>query len=87
MHYMNNREAKIDFVGRYLVDNEKITQEQLEEALEHQKIEEKNGKKELLGQILVKMGYTTEEEIARAVAQKHGVPFVSLDNTTIDESA
>ncbi|MGA3172945.1 MAG: type IV-A pilus assembly ATPase PilB [Syntrophorhabdales bacterium] len=59
----------------------RITREQLVEALEIQK--EEGGK---LGQILVKMGLLSEEEILKALSVKLGIPLVDLTTTEIDES-
>ena len=56
-----------------------ITQQQLKEALDYQKELQKEGKKELLGQILIDLGYCTVEDIMKAIAANAGVPFLSLE--------
>jgi type IV pilus assembly protein PilB len=64
-----------------------ITQSQLQEALEQQKIKVRNGGKGLLGRTLMEMGYCTEEDIARVMAEQAGVPYLSLESYTVDETA
>ncbi len=76
-----------DYIGRHLLQSGEITENQLEDALAEQKLNEEQGKKKLLGQILVEMGYCTEESITRAVATKAGVPYLSLNSITLDEAA
>lgn len=72
-------------VGRFLVETGEITTEQLEIALKKQ--EEWKDRKMLLGQVLVELGFATETAVARAVAAQAGVPFISLEEYPIDESA
>lgn len=69
-------------IGKQLVAAGVVTDEQIEEAL---KIQQDN--KEKLGTILVSLGYCTEEDIARALAQKTGFEFISLNNLGIDSEA
>lgn len=73
------------FIGAYLVEKGEVTEEQLQNALDHQNTEK--GRKKLLGQVLVELGYTTEEKISMAVAKQAGVPFVSLEKYPIDTVA
>lgn len=79
--------AERNYLGNYLINNGIITQQQLEKALEYQKERRKQGIKELLGQILINMGYCTGEDIMRAMAANAGVPFMTLDDNPIDEKA
>lgn len=72
-------------VGRFLVETGEITMEQLEIAL--QKQEEWKDRKLFLGQVLVELGFATEAAVARAVAAQAGVPFISLEDYSIDEAA
>lgn len=74
-----------NFLGNLLVEAGLITEEQLNEALRHQKAE-KNGKN-LLGRTLVELGYLTEDVIARVVADQHGIPFISLESYNVDDTA
>ncbi|MDI6709566.1 MAG: ATPase, T2SS/T4P/T4SS family [Bacillota bacterium] len=75
-----------DFLGTRLVEAGVITREQLNEALDSQRMA-KNGEKGLLGRTLVKMGYCTEEDIARILAERAGVPFISLESYPINAAA
>ena len=71
-----------DFLGARLVKEGVITREQLEEALQKQR--ENKG---FLGQVLVDLGYCTEDDIAKVMAKRFGVPFISLENHSVDPSA
>ena len=66
-------------LGEILVENKLINAENLEESLRIQK--EKGG---LLGQILVSLGYVTEEAIARALTAQYGFPYLPLAGYEID---
>jgi len=74
-----------NFMGTWLVKEGVITSAQLEEALNDQKLHK--GSKGFLGKVLVKMGYCTEDDIARVMAKRSGVPYVSLENYDIDIAA
>jgi type IV pilus assembly protein PilB len=58
-----------------------INQEQLNKALEAQKV---NGGK--LGYNLVKMGFVKEDDITHLLSQQYGVPAINLRDVQIDES-
>ncbi len=73
------------YLGNHLVEAGVITPAQLEDALRHQNL--KSGGKGLLGKTLVELGYCTEEDIARVIAKRAGVPFISLASYIIDGSA
>ncbi len=66
-------------VGQILIDNDVITTEQLNKALEKQKI---SGDR--LGRMLVKLGYATEDEINRAISEQINLPHISLRIKDID---
>lgn len=66
-------------LGELLLERKAITQEQLDAALKAQ--QSKGG---LLGQILVSLGYTTEEMIAQALTAQYGFPYLPLKNYSID---
>ncbi len=66
-------------VGFFLVKNGAVTEEQIFEALSAQK-----SSKELLGTILVEMGYCTELDVARAIESKTNCKFVSIEETGIN---
>lgn len=57
-----------------------ITPDNLQEALEIQK----TNKQQLIGTILVRLGYCTEEDIARKLAEKAGTKFVSIDEIGVN---
>ncbi len=66
-------------LGELLVERKVITPDQLKLALKVQ--EEKGG---LLGQILVGLGYATEEAVAQALTAQYGFPYLPLKSYTID---
>ena len=66
-------------LGELLIESKMITIIHLEEALKVQK--EKGG---LVGQILVNLGYTTEEAIAQALTTQYGLPYLPLSGYEID---
>jgi hypothetical protein len=59
-------------LGEQLLDSRLIQAPQLEEAL---RLQIKTN--ELLGKILQKMGFVSEEEVARALAEQMAMPFVT----------
>jgi len=67
-------------IGEFLLEDSRITQEQLQNALEVQKKEP--GK---LGSILIRLGYVTEEDIAQALSKQFGYPSINLSKFDIDE--
>ncbi|MEK7868109.1 MAG: hypothetical protein AAB157_01900 [Candidatus Omnitrophota bacterium] len=66
-------------LGELLVDLSLITRDQLKHALEVQK--DKGG---LIGQVLVDLGYVSEEAIAQAITAQYGFPYLPLENYEID---
>lgn len=62
-----------------LIDSGIITEDQLAEALEIQKT-----RKQLIGTILTQLGYCSEEDIARILAQKTGYKFVSINEIGVN---
>lgn len=65
-----------------LVDAGIVTEAQVEEALEIQKTN-----KALIGSILTQLGYCTEEDIARILAQKTGYRYVSINEIGVNVAA
>ncbi len=59
-----------------------VTEAQVEEALEIQKTS-----KALIGSILTQLGYCTEEDIARIMAQKTGYQYVSINEVGVNVAA
>jgi type IV pilus assembly protein PilB len=66
-------------LGKLLIENGIISEEQLSEALRRQK--ERGG---YIGQNLVDMGYTTEEEIVSCLTVQYGFPYLPLRNYEIN---
>lgn len=73
------RRANPKSLGEVLIERGQITRPQLEEALRLQ--EEKGG---LLGQILVALGHTTEEQVIQALTEQYGFPYLPLKQYAID---
>jgi type IV pilus assembly protein PilB len=66
-------------IGELLIKEKRITVEQLQEALNHQR---QNGGK--LGFNLVKLGLVKDEEITALLSKQYGVPSIALSNFEID---
>jgi type IV pilus assembly protein PilB len=66
-------------LGSALLEKKIISEEQLNEALRSQA-----KTRDLLGSILVKLGHCLEEDIARIVAEVNKLPFIDLDEMTIN---
>jgi type IV pilus assembly protein PilB len=66
-------------IGELLLKEKRITPEQLQQALNHQKA---NGGK--LGHNLVKMGLVKDEEITALLSRQYGVPSINLAQFEID---
>lgn len=60
-------------IGQILKDQGVIDDHQLATALNHQR-----GKKLRLGEVLVELGYASEEEVTKALAKQHRMPYVDL---------
>lgn len=66
-------------LGELLIENGIINPQQLDEALNRQK--QRGG---YIGQNLVDMGYTTEEEIVSCLTVQYGFPYLPLKNYEIN---
>lgn len=66
-------------LGELLIKQGLINPDQLNKALTMQK--EKGG---LIGEILVELGYTKEEDIAQALTAQYGFPYLPLTNYEIN---
>ena len=66
-------------IGELLLKEKRITPEQLQQALNHQKA---NGGK--LGYNLVKLGFVKDEEITALLSKQYGVPSINLAQFEID---
>jgi type IV pilus assembly protein PilB len=69
-------------LGEALIEANIISQEQLEDALRFQ--EEKS---KLLGQILIDMGWVTEEDVYYAMSKVLNVDYVNLDHVVVNREA
>jgi len=68
-------------LGELLIERGLITKQQLEKALSVQK--DKGG---LIGQILVVLGFTKEDEIAQALTVQYGFPYLPLQNYELNKT-
>ncbi len=66
-------------LGELLIDENKITESQLMEALKLQK-----DRGHVLGQILVDEGYVTDSEIIEVLEIQYGIPRVELKSYEVD---
>src|ERR1041385_765959 len=66
-------------IGDLLLKEKRITPEQLQEALAHQKTH--GGK---IGNNLVKLGFVKDEEITSLLSKQYGVPSINLTQFQID---
>jgi type IV pilus assembly protein PilB len=66
-------------IGELLLKEKRISAEQLQQALSHQKA---NGGK--LGYNLVRMGFVKDEEITALLSKQYGVPSINLTQFDID---
>jgi type IV pilus assembly protein PilB len=66
-------------IGELLLKEKRITPDQLQQALNHQKT--KGGK---LGYNLVKMGFVKDEEITSLLSKQYGVPSINLAQFELD---
>jgi len=60
-------------LGELLTKASLISQDQLKDALKHQK---ESGSK--LGETLIKLGFVSEEDITECLSQQFGVPSINL---------
>ncbi len=70
-------------IGEFLIETGKVTREQVNEALERQKVE----KKKRLGEILVDMEYLNEKDLLKAFSDMSGYEIVNLDEILIPREA
>lgn len=70
-------------IGEILIEAELIRESDLQFALEAQK----KNRDMKIGEILIKMGVVTEEEVTSSLARKFNLPFVDLDEYDIKFSA
>jgi type IV pilus assembly protein PilB len=68
-------------LGELLVENEVLSREDLDAALERQR---RDGRP--LGEVLVEEELATEEDIARVIAKQNGLPFIDPRRYAIDDA-
>ena len=68
-------------IGEMLLEEQRITPEQLQEALTYQ---QEHGVK--LGTSLVKLGFLEEDEVTTLLSRQYGVPSIKISDFEIDES-
>src|SRR4026208_1577341 len=68
-------------IGDLLVKESLISQQQLKEALEYQRV---NGGR--LGNCLIKLGFVTDDEITAILSRQYGVPSINLSFFDVDPS-
>lgn len=66
-------------IGQYLLEKGLINEEQLAEVLERKK----QDKNKLFGEIVVELGYVSENEFAQCLADRLNVPFIDLTETEL----
>jgi type IV pilus assembly protein PilB len=68
-------------LGELLLEKGFLSEQQLQEALAHQK---QNANKLLLGEVLQKLDFCTEEQIMEALSKGYGVPFARISPRVAD---
>ena len=68
-------------LGEILLGNGALTAERLQEALDTQKKSEQHRH---LGELLVELGCSSQEDVNIALASKLGIPYISLDDFEVD---
>ncbi len=71
-------------LGQILLAAGRITQEQLDHAIEEQRV---RGHGQLLGEVLIELGYAKEDQIVEALAQAYGIPYAKLTPRLADARA
>jgi len=67
-------------IGQQLVKKEIITEAQLKEAGEKQRL---SGR--MLGEVLITLGFATEDQVTEALAEQLGIPFMDVSTYDIDK--
>src|SRR5262245_12643784 len=68
-------------LGQMLLDKGLIKPEQLDRALEEQR---RSNHQKLLGEILIELGFCTEDHVTEALAQAYGVPYARISPRVCD---
>ena len=67
--------------GDLLLAKELISAAQIEQALAHQ---QQKGHNKLLGEVLVELGFVTEEQVMEVLAEAYGIPFARINPKLAD---
>ncbi|NIA21479.1 MAG: type II/IV secretion system protein [Anaerolineaceae bacterium] len=81
---MSVRVLKKMRLGDVLLDQEILTPDQLNRALAAQ---QESGGKKLLGEVLVSLGFCSEDEIVQALAKNYKVPYAKITPKLVDAAA
>ena len=68
-------------IGQLLLSRQMISQDQIEQALQHQK---QQGHQRLLGEVLVELGFVTEDQVMEVLAEAYEVPYAKLSPRIAD---
>ncbi len=81
LNFLLDRHGKRPRLGETLIRSGVLTQEQLKIALDHQKT---TGLR--LGETIVRLSFTTEEVMRQALCTQLNIPFINLEDISIDRS-
>ncbi|MFQ5680571.1 MAG: hypothetical protein ACE5GG_00735 [Candidatus Omnitrophota bacterium] len=79
----HKRKVKIR-IGQLLLEKKIIDSKQLQEALNLQRMEHRN---DMLGEILVELGYVSKKDIYSVLATQSGYPYIRVNHCVIDQDA
>ena len=68
-------------LGQLLLARGVVSQEQIEKALVEQR---EKGHRKLLGEVLIELGFCTDNQIAAALAEAYGVPYAQVSPKICD---
>ena len=71
-------------LGQLLLARGVVSQEQIEKALVEQR---EKGHRKLLGEVLIELGFCTDNQIAAALAEAYGVPYAQVSPKICDAKA
>ncbi len=80
-HNLTSAVSKPVRIGDLLLERGLITQDQLNAALTEQK---NNGNKQLIGEILLQLGFIAEEALLESLAEAYGIPFTRVSSRVAD---
>ena len=80
-HTFFDNEVRPHF-GSVLLSTKLLSPEQLDHALAVQR-----GSGKRIGQVLIELGFLYEQDIARAIAIQHDLPYIDLEASSVDPRA